>query len=103
MTIAGKGCFIWKIKDCEGGNPQAIAARAVEAEFSHVLVKIADGTFTYNYDWDQNVDLDSPTHSGLKKSGDSRSGDGTMCMGMPRWGRRGKLFSACGSSIWMAM
>ena len=69
MSIEGKGCFIWRIKNCEGGNPQAIAARAVEAEFTHVLVKIADGTFTYNYDWDQNVDLVPPLIQALKNQG----------------------------------
>ena len=69
MTIAGKGCFIWKIKDCEGGNPQAIAARAVDAEFTYLLVKIADGAFTYNYDWDRNLDLVPPLIQELKNKG----------------------------------
>jgi hypothetical protein len=66
MTLAGKGCFIWRVKDCEAGDPNAIASVATEANFSHVLVKIADGTFTYNFDWDQNVDLVLPVAQALK-------------------------------------
>ncbi len=66
MSLEGKGIFIWKIKDCEGGDPQAIAARATEAGFTHVLIKIADGAFTYNYDYDQNVDLVPPVIQALR-------------------------------------
>lgn len=50
MTLQGKGFFIWKIRDCERGNPQEIAAAAEAAGFTHVLVKVADGTYAYNVD-----------------------------------------------------
>lgn len=43
MTLQGKGFFIWKIQECENGNPAAILAAAQAAGLSHVLVKIADG------------------------------------------------------------
>ncbi len=46
--ITGKGFYIWIISRCEGGNPQAIAAKAKEAGLSHVLIKVADGPYPYN-------------------------------------------------------
>jgi len=46
----GKGFFIWKIPNCENGNPQAIAEQAYLAGFSHVLVKVANGPWRYNID-----------------------------------------------------
>jgi ketosteroid isomerase-like protein len=50
MTLKGKGLFIWKIRDCENGDLQAIANTAVKAGLSYVLIKIADGTYSYNLD-----------------------------------------------------
>ena len=35
---SGKGMFIWKVIDCEGGDAAAIAARALEAGFGHALI-----------------------------------------------------------------
>jgi hypothetical protein len=49
MPLQGKGFFIWNISSCEGGNPTAIAAAAYAAGLSHVLVKIADGAYTFGY------------------------------------------------------
>lgn len=46
--LKGKGFYIWKIRDCEGGNPAAIAMAAKKAGHSHALIKIADGTYVYN-------------------------------------------------------
>ena len=45
---SGKGMFIWKVVDCEGGDAAALAARALEAGFGHALIKIADGIWPYN-------------------------------------------------------
>ena len=59
MSLTGKGCFIWQIKNCEGGNPQAIAAKAQAANLSHVLLKIADTTFGFGFDRNNN-DLSLP-------------------------------------------
>jgi hypothetical protein len=42
MELIGKGFFIWQVRHCEGGDPNAIAERAAAAGLSHVLVKIAD-------------------------------------------------------------
>jgi len=46
--IAGKGYWIWKIWTTEGGRTQRIAEMAKEANFTHVLFKITDGTSRYN-------------------------------------------------------
>lgn len=70
MTLYGKGFFIWQIPRCENGIPSAIAARAVEAGLSHVLIKIADGSkWIYNYDFDTNVDLVPPVVYALREAG----------------------------------
>ena len=50
MMISGKGFFIWKIQYCEGGDTGAIVDLAREANLSYVLLKIADGTYSYNVD-----------------------------------------------------
>ncbi len=42
--LQGKGVYIWQIPRIEGGNPQAVARVAKEANFSHVLVKFCNGT-----------------------------------------------------------
>lgn len=65
----GKGYFIWKIKDCENGDPQQITQVAKQANLSHVLIKIADGAFAYNVDRDTNFDLAGPVVQALKNSG----------------------------------
>jgi hypothetical protein len=57
MALEGKGFFIWKIPKCEGGNSDAIAQCAQEAGLSHVLIKVANSTYAYNYDWTKRVDL----------------------------------------------
>lgn len=50
MTLFGKGFWIWKIRDCEKGDPAAIAAAAKAAGYTHVVIKIADGAYAYNVD-----------------------------------------------------
>ena len=69
MALEGKGFFIWKIKNCESGDPQAIAAESIEAGLSHVLIKIANGIYTYNYDWNQMIDLVPPVVKALHDVG----------------------------------
>ena len=56
MSLTGKGFMIWKIKRCENGNAEAIAAAAQQAGLTHVLIKIANGILPYNID-DQDHDL----------------------------------------------
>ena len=46
--LTGKGFWIWKLLDCEGGDPARIASAAQAAGLSHVLIKIADGTVAVN-------------------------------------------------------
>ena len=50
MSLTGKGFMIWKVRDCEGGNPDLISSEAHAAGFTHVLIKSADGTRPYNID-----------------------------------------------------
>jgi hypothetical protein len=50
MTLEGKGFFIWKIRECENGDIRAIADAALRAGLTHVLIKIADGAYSYNLD-----------------------------------------------------
>ncbi len=50
MALTGKGWFIWQIARCEGGVPAAIADRAVASGTTHVLIKVAERTYTYNVD-----------------------------------------------------
>lgn len=69
MTLTGKGFFIWKIKDCQGGNAEQIASEAYNAGFSHVLIKIADGAYAYNWDTVNNVDRIPPVVAALRKYG----------------------------------
>lgn len=69
MALTGKGFFIWKIKDCQGGNADAIAQEAYKAGFSHVLIKIADGPYAYNWDTVNNVDRIPPVVAALRKYG----------------------------------
>lgn len=48
MTLEGKGFFIWRIPNCENGDPDAIATLADDAQLTHVLIKIADTIYSYN-------------------------------------------------------
>jgi len=69
MTLQGNGFFIWKINNCEGGNPELIASLAQEADLSHVLIKVANGIYSYNYNWDLMVDLVPPVADALRSLG----------------------------------
>lgn len=70
MTLFGKGYFIWQLPRCDGGNPEAITARALDAGLSHVLIKIADGpAWIYNYNYDTEEDLIPPVVSALRSTG----------------------------------
>jgi hypothetical protein len=55
--LTGKGFFIWQIRFCENGDPNAIANLANKAGLSHVVIKIADGPSAYNIDMNTGVDL----------------------------------------------
>ncbi len=66
MTLQGKGFYIWQIKRCEGGSAAAIANAAVQAGLSHVLIKIADGTNSYNIDSTSGADLVPAVKQALK-------------------------------------
>ncbi len=48
MSLQGKGFYIWRISRVEGGDVNTIAEMAERAQLTHVLLKIADGTKSYN-------------------------------------------------------
>ena len=47
--LKGKGMYIWLISKCEDAVISDIVVRAVNGGFSHVLIKIADGSCGFNY------------------------------------------------------
>jgi hypothetical protein len=67
MAPVGKGFYIWKIPNCEGGDIEKIAYTAYRAGLSHVLVKIANGIYDYNYDTTTKEDLVGPLANELAK------------------------------------
>lgn len=67
MSLTGKGFMIWKVRDCEGGNPALIVSEAKKAGLTHVLIKIADGSSPYNIV--NNIDQAAPVVSALKANG----------------------------------
>ncbi len=69
MSVQGKGFFIWKVRDCENGDANAIANLAHQSNFTHVLVKIADGSNSYNVDITSGVDLVPPVAQALRARG----------------------------------
>jgi hypothetical protein len=69
MTLQGIGYFTWILNRTEGGNMTAVAAMARAAKFTHVLVKIADGMYTYNVDPTTGTDYARHLTTALKAQG----------------------------------
>ncbi|MBN1264498.1 MAG: nuclear transport factor 2 family protein [Anaerolineales bacterium] len=70
MDLQGKGYFMWQLRNCDGGDPEKIAAEAVHANLTHVLIKIADGAnWIYNYDYDRKFDYIPSVRDALKSKG----------------------------------
>jgi hypothetical protein len=69
LSLKGKGFFIWKVTNCENGDPAAIASFAQKAGLSHVLIKIANGIYDFNYDTASKKDLVTPVALALKEKG----------------------------------
>jgi len=67
--LSGKGFYIWVAERCEGGDPDAIAREAERAGFTHALIKIADGIYSYNVDPKTKIDLAQVTINALKARG----------------------------------
>ena len=61
--------FIWKIQNCHNCSVSEITRKAVSSIYSQVLVKIANGIYSYNYDWEKNIDLIPPLSAALKSEG----------------------------------
>lgn len=68
MSLQGKGFFTWRIPDCENGDANAIAALAHTGNLTHILLKIADGIYSYNIDTN-GVDLVPPVVAALRSLG----------------------------------
>ena len=68
MALEGKGFFIWRILNCEGGDANAIANKAEAARLTHVLIKIADTRYPFGYDRNNN-DLVPAVSQALKNRG----------------------------------
>ena len=68
MAVEGKGFFIWRILNCEGGDAEAIASKAADANLTHVLIKIADTRYPFGYDRNNNDLVPSVTQA-LKNRG----------------------------------
>ena len=69
MELSGQGFFIWQLWRTEGEDAEAIALLAKEADLSHVLIKVADGTTVYNYDHEGQVDRVPPVAQALRAQG----------------------------------
>ncbi len=69
MTLEGKGFYIWQVRNCEKGDAEAITQTAISAGITHVLVKVCDGIYPYNYDWKTKVDAAKPVVQALKEAG----------------------------------
>ncbi|MBM3136983.1 MAG: nuclear transport factor 2 family protein [Chloroflexi bacterium] len=69
MLPEGKGFYIWKIPQCEQGDIKKITLEAYQAGLTHVLVKIANGIYDYNYDVSLKKDLVAPLSEELQKYG----------------------------------
>jgi len=67
MVLEGKGFYIWQIPSCENGDPESIALAAQNAGLTHVLIKIANGIYDYNYDTSTKKDLIGPVANALHK------------------------------------
>lgn len=67
MALTGKGYFIWQIPYCENGVVNSIANLADQSGFTHILIKVADGAYSYNV-YNGN-DLVPPLVSALKARG----------------------------------
>lgn len=69
MSLHGKGFFIWRIPYTENGDIGRIINTALEADLSHVLIKVANADDYYNYDFDRNIDLVRPLANAFRQAG----------------------------------
>ena len=69
MTLKGKGFMIWQIPSCDGGDADAIAEGAAQANLTHIHIKVANGIFPYNIDKETKTDLVPPVVHALKNKG----------------------------------
>ena len=67
IKLQGKGYFIWKIRYCEGGDVEAIADLAAESQYTHAIIKVADGSRTYNLHPETGRDLVVPLVKALRE------------------------------------
>ena len=63
----GKGIFLWQILRVAGGDAYQIAKMAAAAQLTHVVIKVADGKYSYNYSG--GADLVPPVVAELRARG----------------------------------
>ena len=66
--LTGKGWFIWQVSRCEHGSAKAIADKAEAAGLSHVLIKVAERTYSYGLNW-HGQDQVAPVAEALRAKG----------------------------------
>ena len=67
--LIGKGYFIDQILNCENGDSDAIVNKAVHADLSHIVIKIANCTEPSNIDLNQGLDYAQHTARVLQSHG----------------------------------
>ena len=63
----GKGIFLWQILRVAGGDAYKIAKQAAAGKLTHVVIKVADGKYSYNYSG--GADLVPPVVAELRARG----------------------------------
>ncbi len=69
MVLQGKGMYVWKIASCEAGDVNKISATARASGYTHVLIKIANGTAPYNVEYNTGIDHAARLSSALHNEG----------------------------------
>ncbi|NPV57366.1 MAG: hypothetical protein HPY76_11945 [Anaerolineae bacterium] len=67
--LKGKGFLIWQIPRCEGGDATKIAEVAKAANYTHIVIKIADGTYPYNINSTTKKDMVPAVANALRAKG----------------------------------
>jgi hypothetical protein len=49
VTLAGKGIYIWQLGRIARGHVPTMVEKALDADLTHVLIKVADGDTPYNH------------------------------------------------------
>lgn len=61
----GKGIWIWELKNCLGGDINAIVAKMKQYDLQYAIVKSGDGPNTWEFQWTKEL-IDAFHNAGLK-------------------------------------